>query len=294
MPRAVVVGAGAMGPEIAAALAATGTTVALAGRDRARTGDAVVRAGGYATAGADAITAAELVPETFAEAALVIETISEDLDAKRALYRTIEPWCPTDALIATNTSSLRIGELAEGLERPERFAGLHFLKPAHLTGVVEVIPGPRTGADALHVLVGLAEQMGKAPLVVRADEPGFIWNRIQFAVLRECLHMLELGIADAAAIDAAVSDGLAPRWVAAGPLATADLGGLATFATVSAQLNPHLAANETVADELVQRAAAGEPFAPWTEFAGEAVGALRAQALRAGREIAATRRAIGG
>lgn len=294
MSRAVVVGAGAMGPEIAAALAATGTTVALAGRDRARTGDAVVRAGGYATAGADAITAAELVPETFAEAALVIETISEDLDAKRALYRTIEPWCPTDALIATNTSSLRIGELAQALERPERFAGLHFLKPAHLTGVVEVIPGPRTGADALHVLVGLAEQMGKAPLVVRADEPGFIWNRIQFAVLRECLHMLELGIADAAAIDAAVSDGLAPRWVAAGPLATADLGGLATFATVSAQLNPHLAANETVADELVQRAAAGEPFAPWTEFAGEAVGALRAQALRAGREIAATRRAIGG
>lgn len=293
--RAVVIGSGAMAPEIAACLAGTGTTVAIAGRDAGRTDAAVALAREFAgdAAGA-AIAGASIEEATFAEAALVIESITEDLAAKRELLALIEPWLAADAVVATNTSSLRIADLAEALGDPTRFAGLHFLKPAHLTGVVEVIPGPGTEDRVLHVLEGLAEQMGKAPLLVRADEPGFIWNRIQFAVLRECLHMIELGIADAADIDAAVSDGLAPRWVAAGPLATADLGGLRTFALVSAQLNPHLAAGGGVSDELTHRAESGEALAEWTRMAGPAVGALRAQALRAGREIAAMRKAMGG
>jgi 3-hydroxybutyryl-CoA dehydrogenase len=292
-PRAVVVGAGAMAPEIAACLAATGTSVAIAARDAGRARDAADAARGFA-AGAGDVTAAAIAPDTFGGAALVVESITEDLAAKRALYADIEPWCPVDAVISTNTSSLRIADLAAGLSAPGRFAGLHFLKPAHLTGVVEVIPGPATDGGTVEVLRGLAQQMGKAPLVVRADEPGFIWNRIQFAVLRECLHMLELGVADAADIDAAVSDGLAPRWVAAGPLATADLGGLRTFSLVSGQLNPHLASGAEVSSELTARAERDEPFAPWTRTAGPAVGALRAQALRSGREIAAMRKALGG
>lgn len=291
--RAVVIGSGAMAPEIAACLAGTGTSVAVAARDPRRAATAAEVARGFAP-GAGDITAATIAPGAFAEAALVIESITEDLSEKRALYAGIEPWCPPDAIIATNTSSLRVADLADALDRPDRFAGLHFLKPAHLTGVVEVIPGPATDGATVEVLRGLAEQMGKAPLVVRADEPGFIWNRIQFAVLRECLHMLELGIADAPDIDAAVSDGLAPRWVAAGPLATADLGGLRTFALVSAQLNPHLASGGEVSAELTARAESDEPFTEWTRTAGPAVAALRAHALRDGREVAAMRKALGG
>jgi 3-hydroxybutyryl-CoA dehydrogenase len=145
----------------------------------------------------------------------------------------------------------------------------------------------------MDALVEVAARMGKAPLVVRADAPGFIWNRIQFAVLRECLHMLEAGIADAADIDAAVSDGLAPRWTAAGPLATADLGGLATFALVAGLLQPHLSDAHDVSPELTERAASGRPFAEWTATGGAAVGDLRAAALSAGREIAERRRRLG-
>lgn len=293
--RAVVVGSGSMAPEIAACLAVTGTTVTIAGRDAGRTEAAAALAAEFAGEGAaQGVGAAPIEQATFAEAALVVESITEDLAAKRDLFSRIEPWLGGEAVLATNTSSLRIADLAEALDHPARFAGLHFLKPAHLTGVVEVVPGPATEDRAVHVLQGLAGQMGKAPLLVRADEPGFIWNRIQFAVLRECLHMLEAGIADAADIDAAVSDGLAPRWVAAGPLATADLGGLRTFALVSEQLNPHLAAGGEVSEELTRRAERDEPLAAWTRMAGPAVGALRAQALRAGREIAAARRSIGG
>jgi len=293
-PRAVVVGAGAMAPEIAACLAGTGTAVRIAGRDPGRAAAAAEAARGMAEGTGERIDAGPIDAGAFAGAALVVETILEDLEAKRELLARIEPWCPDATVIATNTSSLRIADLADALARPARFAGLHFLKPAHLTGVVEVVPGPGTDDATVAVLRGLAGQMGKAPLLVRADEPGFIWNRIQFAVLRECLHMLEAGIADAADIDAAVSDGLAPRWTAAGPLATADLGGLPTFARVSAQLNPHLAAGAGVSRELTARAEAGAPLRPWTRDGGPAIAALRARALRAGREIAAARRAIGG
>ena len=288
---AVVLGTGAMAPEIAVALAGAGNRVVVAGRSGAKAAEAVARA---AALGGDpgAIAAAEIGPEALAGAALVVETIAEDLEAKRELLRRVEGWCTPDAIIASNTSSLRIADLAEALERPGRLAGLHFLKPAHLTAVVEVVPGPATGEATVAALREVAERMGKAPLVSR-DVPGFIWNRIQFAVLRECLHMLEEGVADAASIDAAVADGLAPRWMAAGPLATADLGGLGTFATVSRRLFPHLADGHEAPAVLEEAAASGTPLAPWTAAAGEEVARLRADALAAGREITERRRRLG-
>ena len=284
--RAVVVGTGAMGPEIAAALSAAGIRTRIAGRDLAKAQAAAARTrdlGGEAEAAA-------LSPVAFADADLVVETIVEDLGQKLALSRLIEPWCPESAVIATNTSSLRIEDLATALARPERFGGLHFLKPAHLTGVVEVIPGPATDGTATATLMEVAERMGKTPLVVRRDVPGFIWNRIQFAVLRECLHMLGEGVASAEDIDAAMSDGLAPRWMAAGPLATADLGGLRTFARICDSLFPHLATDVTAPAAITEPAAAGEPLQPWTRAAG--VDRLRADALAVGREITAQRRAL--
>ncbi len=281
-----------MAPEIAAALAAAGGPVVVTGRSLERAEAAARRALALAD-GPRAISAVALDAPAFAGAALVVETVAEDLALKRELLARVESWSPADAILATNTSSLRIADIASALTRPERFAGLHFLKPGHLTAVVEVVPGPATDAAVVADLGARAEAMGKAPLVVRADVPGFIWNRIQFAVLRECLHMLEAGVADAADIDAAVSDGLAPRWMAAGPLATADLGGLEVFATISAQLFPHLADGHEAPHELTGRAAEGRPFAPWTGAGGEEVARLRARALAMGREIAARRRELG-
>lgn len=288
---AVVLGTGAMAPEIAAALAGAGWAVVIAGRSdgRARAGrDRAVALGGDG----DRITADGLGPAALEGAALVVETVTEDLEVKRDLLSRVEPWCPEGAVIATNTSSLRIADLAVALRRPERLAGLHFLKPAHLTAVVEVVPGPATAPEAVDALRAVADRMGKAPLVVR-DVPGFVWNRVQFAVLRECLHMLEEGVASAADIDAAVADGLAPRWMAAGPLATADLGGLRTFAAVSRGLLPHLADGAGVPPALARAAEAGEPLAPWTAGAAEPIAELRAQALAAGRSIGERRRRLG-
>ena len=115
--------------------------------------------------------------------------------------------------------------------------------------------------------------MGKTPIVARRDVPGFVWNRLQFALLRECLHLIDEGVADAATIDAAICEGLAPRWLATGPLATADLGGIRTFATIAEQLFPVLSAAREVTPALTAR----ERFYEWTPASEAAVAALRAE-----------------
>lgn len=282
--RVVVIGTGSMGPELAAAFAMAGYETTIAGRAPVSRDGAAARA--TVLADGQPVTPAPIDAPTFDGVDVVVETIVEDLAAKHELFRRIEPWCHPAAIIATNTSSLTIGEIATSLTRPERFAGLHFLKPGHLTGVVEIIPGPATAAGTTAVLRDVATRMGKAPLVARRDVPGFIWNRIQFAVLRECLHMLQAGVASAADIDAAVSDGLAPRWTAAGPLATADLGGLATFARICDLLFPHLANDAAAPAAITDPAGRGEPLQEWTRAEPDAIAQLRADALAAGRAIA--------
>ena len=280
-----------MGPELAAAFALAGYDTSIAGRTPMGRDAAAAQATEFA--GGRPVIPAPIDTPTFADVDLVVETITEDLTTKHELFRRIEPWCHPKAVIATNTSSLTIGGIASSLKMPERFAGLHFLKPGHLTGVVEIIPGPKTSETTTQVLRDVARQMGKAPLVAQRDVPGFIWNRIQFAVLRECLHMLESGVASAADIDAAVSDGLAPRWTAAGPLATADLGGLATFTKICDLLFPHLAAESSAPDAIREPAERGEALQEWTRVNPDAVAALRATALANGRTLAALRRSLG-
>ena len=288
--RVVVIGTGSMGPEIAAAFAMAGLDASIAGRDMGRTEAATALARSFA--GGREVAAEPIAKEAFADVDLVLETVVEDLATKHELLARVEGWCAPETVIATNTSSLQIADIAAALTRPDRFAGLHFLKPAHLTAVVELIPGPATEEGTTTLLRDVAARMGKTPLVAERDVPGFIWNRIQFAVLRECLHMLETGVASAADIDAAVADGLAPRWVAAGPLATADLGGLATFARICDGLFPHLANDTEAPSAITDPAAAGEPLQGWTRGPAAEIQRLRADSLAAGREIAERRKRL--
>jgi 3-hydroxybutyryl-CoA dehydrogenase len=278
-PLVVIIGTGHMAPGIALACRHAGADVRIAGRDDARAAVAAAEAG---------VAAAPLERKSFDGAAVVIETVIEDLAVKRELLARVEGWTAPHTVVATNTSSLSIDALAEALDRPERLAGLHFLYPAEHTDVVEVIAGSRTDADAHELLVALVEGMGKHALVVRRDIPGFIWNRLQFAVLRECLHLLDEGVADAESIDAAVSDGLAPRWLAGGPLATADLGGLETFRSAAGQLFGVL----SDAGAVPGRLDGARPFYAWSDASRDAVEALRADVLATGRELARRRRAI--
>jgi len=277
-----------MAPGIATACSTAGAEVRLAGRDPERVADAARAASALAGV---SVTPMPLAPDTFFGGELAVETVVEDVEVKIELLQRIEGWLPQDAVLATNTSSFSIEVLARALARPGRFAGFHFLNPAHLTAVVEVVPGPATDQSTIDVLADLARWMGKTPLVLRRDVPGFIWNRLQFALIRECLHLLDEGVAHIASIDAAVSDGLAPRWLAGGPLATADLGGLDTFRRAAARLFPELAGGGEVSPALARRAAQGGSFYRWSEESRRAIETIRAEALALGRELAERRRA---
>lgn len=286
--RAVVVGTGLMAPGIAAALAVAIPDVAIVGRNRQRADEATDLARGLAGHVGSAIHGGPLGASSFERVEIVVETIVEDAVVKADVLGRIAPWLPPDALVATNTSSLSVDALALSTDRPEAFAGLHFLNPAHATGVVEIVAGTDTVAATLARLEGLVEAMGKSPIRVRRDVPGFVWNRIQFAVIRECLHLLETGVADPASIDAAVADGLAPRWLAAGPLATADLGGTDTFRRVAEELFPALSVTSTVQAPL----GGSRPFYRWDEDGREAIERLRRDALAAGARIGRERREL--
>lgn len=288
----VVIGGGRTAAPIAAALTALpGAQVRLCAR---RPEAARAAAHEAAALGGHKVHLAAIEPAAFADAALVVESVAEALEVKRSVLSMVDAAAPSDAIIATNTSSLSLAEIATALARPERFAGLHFLHPAQATAVVEVVAAPATSSATLRALADLVVATGKRPIVVRHDVPGFVWNRLQFALLRECLHLLEEGVADAEAIDAAVADGLAPRWMATGPLATVDLGGVETFATIAAELNAVLSSAPTASSELTKRATAGETFHEWTAQRRRLADALREEALTRGADIARRRREIMG
>lgn len=142
----------------------------------------------------------ELTGVTRADAA--IEAVVEDLDVKRRVFGELEVRMRPDALLATNTSSLSVDALADGLRHPERFVGFHFFNPVHKMPLVEVVRGAKTSDAALVTAVALARRLGKTPVVVK-DSPGFVVNRILMPYLREAMHLLEEGFA-VADIDASM------------------------------------------------------------------------------------------
>jgi len=282
---AVVVGTGRMAPGIASALAHSGAQVTVAGRSA----DKTIRAAGLA--GGD-VGSCALESAAFRDARLVVETVTEDAQVKEQVYAMLAPWLRRDTVLATNTSGLSITALARGVPRPESFAGLHFLYPADVTPIVEIIGGERTAAETIDMLSDLAARMGKAPIVAHRDVPGFVWNRLQHALLREALWLVDQRVADIATVDAAVSEGLAPRWLAAGPFATVDLGGCDTWSRVAMQLFPHLASDPSLAVILRERSEAGATFYEWQPDALSEVARLRSHAIQASGQVAAARRKL--
>lgn len=181
-------------------------------------------------------------PPDLAAADFVVETIAEDLDAKNQLFRSLTRICRPDAILTTNTSWLSISRLAEAASQPERFTGFHFLNPAHIIPLVEVIPGKATSDQTVDLAMDLARRIGKQPIVVRKEVPGYVSVRLQAALVREAVHLVEEGVATSKDVDMAMKDGLGIRWALLGPLEIADLGGLDVFNIVTRSLNPHLSA----------------------------------------------------
>jgi 3-hydroxybutyryl-CoA dehydrogenase len=169
---------------------------------------------------------------------VTIEAVAEDLDVKRAVLSEISSH--TAGIIASNTSTFMPSVLAPSVRVPDRFLVAHFFNPAQLVPLVEIVPGPSTAASATAKIVDLLRGMGRHPVLLQKECPGFVANRLQAAILREALALVDAGIASPIAIDDIVASGLAPRWAAAGPIGVADLGGLDIWQKVSALLFPLL------------------------------------------------------
>jgi 3-hydroxybutyryl-CoA dehydrogenase len=235
LPREVaVVGAGTMGAGIARIFADGGASVRLTARREESLEAARELAG-------EAVAMTTDLGEALAGADLVVETIVEEVEPKRAVLAPAEELAATDAILTTNTSSLSIDDIGVELQRPERFAGLHFLNPPELVQVVEIVGGARTASDTLETLRGWMEELGKAPVVVRLDVPGFVVNRLQYALLREAYALVDAGVCSFEDVDRAVTAGLGARWAAIGPFQTMDLAGLDVHAAVAENLWPELA-----------------------------------------------------
>jgi 3-hydroxybutyryl-CoA dehydrogenase len=223
-----------MGAGIARIFADGGASVRLTARREESLEAARERAG-------DAVAMTTDLGEALAGADLVVETIVEEVEPKRAVLAPAEELAATDAILTTNTSSLSIDDIGGELQRPERFAGLHFLNPPELVQVVEIVGGARTAPDTLETLRGWMEELGKAPVVVRLDVPGFVVNRLQYALLREAYALVDAGVCSFEDVDRAVTAGLGARWAAIGPFQTMDLAGLDVHAAVAENLWPELA-----------------------------------------------------
>jgi len=160
--------------------------------------------------------------EAVSSADFVIEAVFEDLEVKRKLFRELDTYAPKHAVLASNTSTLSITALAAATSRPDRVIGMHFFNPPQVMKLVEVVRGLQTSDEAVEVVKGLAERLGKVPVLCK-DVPGFIANRIGIIGILEAIRLYEQGIASAKDIDTAMKLGY--NWPM-GPLELADFIGL--------------------------------------------------------------------
>ncbi len=290
--HAAVLGTGMMGPGIAVTLALGGLDVTIV----SRTADSAARGLATARSQLDTLLANGLVTEQAAGAALprlaascdlkaavaraafVAESVPEEMELKRELFAQLDELAPPEAILASNTSGLSITQIAARCRRPERVLTAHFWNPPHLMPLVEVVPGEKTAPEVAQRTRDLLRRCGKAAVMVNRDRPGQLGNRLQMALFREAVNIVQEGIADAEAVDTAARLGFGIRLPVYGILEHIDMVGLplarAVCDYVSRDLN-----NQPGAPELFDRkiaagetgAAAGRGFYDWSRKDASAV-----------------------
>jgi 3-hydroxybutyryl-CoA dehydrogenase len=187
----------------------------------------------------------------------IIEAIVEDLKVKQNSYAELERFTSPDTIFSSNTSAISITEISEALKIKRRFLGTHFWNPPHVLPCVEVIKGAGTDQGVFETVYALMEKVGKVPVRVLKDVPGFLGNRLQHAMWREAISLCEKNIASAEDIDKVVKYGFGARMPFIGPLETADLAGLGLTRDIHSYLFPHLESSHNPSPALEDLVAAG-------------------------------------
>ncbi len=262
--RATIIGAGTMGLGIAQCFAVVGLDVVLidaspelsdlALKRLARRVRAHVDAGLLEPSALDrvaAVTTAKDLATAVADAELVLEAVPEDIDIKREVLSICDGHAPLDAIIATNTSSLPIDELAAFVDRDERFLGMHWFNPPEWTPAVEIIPSSRTDVAVVEQVREFLLAIGKRPATV-GSAPGFVANRIQFALFREAVACVAEGLATPRELDELLRGSFGFRLPFYGPFQIADMAGLDVYESIFSVLAGGLG-SDWEAPELLKR-----------------------------------------
>jgi 3-hydroxybutyryl-CoA dehydrogenase/5-formyl-3-hydroxy-2-methylpyridine 4-carboxylate dehydrogenase len=251
--RATILGTGTMGPGMGVVLARAGLQVTLFDvnpealeRAQGMVGvvegvldrlEVPVRDGGGLRFESDLETALDGVD-------VVVEAIPERLELKQEVLAGVEPHISIDAIIASNTSGIPITRIAAELAHPERVIGWHWSNPPHLIPMNEVINGERTDAEVTTAIEDLTRHIGYHPVTLKREVPGFVENRVLYAIMRECLALVDEGVIDVGALDLCVQWGIGYKLAVIPPIQLLDMAGLDIYTAVASFLNADLS-NET-------------------------------------------------
>jgi 3-hydroxyacyl-CoA dehydrogenase len=264
--RAAVIGTGTMGPGMGAVLARAGVAVALYDvsdealeRSKAGVGLAEKVLDQLETPRQDggSVRYTGDLGDALEDVQLVLEAVPEKLELKHQVFRDLERHVGRDTVLASNTSGIPITKIAEACEHPERVVGMHWSNPPHLIPMIEVIPGERTAKDTIDAAVALVERVGYEA-VVEGEVPGFVENRILYAIMREAVDLVDRGIIDADGMDRCVRWGIGYKLAVIGPMELLDMAGLDIYEAVGSYLNADLCNSTEVSKTITDRTAEGQ------------------------------------
>jgi len=280
--KVLVAGPGTIGASLALACASHGHSVTLLGRSEAsleRARKLISRCAGELEDASlvsaehngwqDRLTMTVQLQEVPRDCSIAIEAINEDLSDKQELIAALQSQLQETAVLASSTSGLPVDLIAANCARASKFAVAHFANPPHLMPVVEIVPGRKTSPETLASIEEFVQSLNKTPVRLNHDVPGHLFNRIQFAMLREAMALVEKGIATPEQIDTVVKRGLALRLAEEGPLEKIDLAGLQLVHDVASYLYPQL--DNSQEPELLKKmlgegkkgASSGQGFFSW-------------------------------
>ena len=246
---AAILGTGTMGPGMGAVLARAGLKVALydvntEALEKAK-GTAKIAAGVLERLAVPEQGSGELRFESDLEAAvkdvdLVVEAIPEKLELKQQVLGDLEPLIREDTIIASNTSGIPITKIGDGLKHPGRLVGWHWSNPPQLIPMNEVIVGEQTAPEVTAAIEDLTRHIGYEPVTLKKEVPGFVENRVLYAIMRECLALLDEGVVDAEGLDLCVKWGIGYKLAVVPPIQLLDMAGLDIYTSVASFLNQDL------------------------------------------------------
>ncbi len=285
-----IMGTGTMGPGMGAVMARAGYQVALydtstEALERAKAGYelawGVLDRLESPTVEGGSVRYADSVSAALAGAELVIEAIPENLELKQKVYAEYEQHVGPEVILASNTSGIPATKIAANLQHPERVVVMHWSNPPHLIPMIEVVPGEQTSQSTVDDTIAVIKDVGYFPCLLKKEVPGFVENRVLYAIMRECLALVDEGVVDLEELDLNVKWGIGYKLAVIPPMHLLDMAGMDIYTAVAGYLNPDLSNASEVSPtirDLVARGRLGmKTKGGLFDYTEEEVGALRSQ-----------------